>query len=169
MPVTDIASQTCSVARAIAVVGDAWTLMILRELFLGSHRYDALRTHTGMSPHLLSLRLRGLEQSGVIERRAYQQRPVRHEYRLTDKGLDLWGVMSALRSWGDRWERHGEAVPVRVRHRACGQPAGWKVVCASCDAPIGPREVEVELSPAARKARREQAERSGGLQTRTPG
>lgn len=169
MPVTDIGSQTCSVARAIAVVGDAWSLMILRELFLGSHRYDALRTHTGMSPHLLSLRLRSLEESGVIERRAYQQRPLRHEYRLTDKGLDLWGVMSALRTWGDRWERQGEALPVKARHRACGHAVGWKLVCASCDAPIGPRDVEIVLSPAARRARQEQAQRFGGLQTRARG
>lgn len=167
MAITDIGTQTCSVARSIAVVGDAWTLMILRELFLGSRRFDDLQTFTGASPHLVSLRMRALVDSGIVERRAYQQRPVRHEYRLTEKGLDLWPVITALRAWGDRWEKKSAAAPpAQVRHRRCGHIAEMKIVCSACSEPFGPREADVELSPAAQAARRGLAERGHSRQRR---
>src|SRR5688572_10462993 len=97
--------------------------MVVRELFLGSRRFDEFLAQTGISPHLLSVRLRELESAGIVERRAYQARPVRHDYRLTPKGVDLWGVVTALRDWGDRWGEWPHGAPVQVRHTACGHIA----------------------------------------------
>lgn len=155
MPLSDIATQTCSVARALAAVGDAWTLMVIRELFLGSRRFDEFQAHTGASPHLLSLRLRELEADGIVERQAYQQHPPRHEYRLTSKGVALWPVISALREWGDRWggRSPAERAPVRVLHRDCGGELHLQQVCGRCEVCVGPKDVDVKLSAAAREAR----------------
>lgn len=149
MGIPDIGKQTCSVAHAVGLVGDPWTLMILRELFLGSRRFDELQTYTGISPHLLSLRLRNLAAAGILERRAYQERPRRYEYRFTAKGLDLWPIVNALREWGDRWARWPKGPPLKVRHRQCGKIAALKAVCSACGEPVRPRDVELEMSPAA--------------------
>jgi DNA-binding HxlR family transcriptional regulator len=156
MPLSDIADQTCSVARALSVVGDAWTLMVVRELFLGSRRFDEFQTYTGASPHLLSQRLRALEASGVVERSAYQQRPLRHEYRLTEKGVSLWPLIVALREWGDRWEgaHRRETPPVRMTHRDCQGSIRARHVCEVCAAEVPPQEVKVVMSRAAVSARR---------------
>ncbi|HKY91343.1 MAG TPA: helix-turn-helix domain-containing protein [Nevskiaceae bacterium] len=153
MSLGDLSHQHCSVARSLLAVGDAWTLMIVRELFLGSRRFDEFLAQTGISPHLLSVRLRELEAARIVERRAYQARPVRHEYRLTPKGVDLWDVITALREWGDRWHEWPEGPPVKVRHTACGHVAHAKAVCTACGEPMAPREVEVVFSKHAREQR----------------
>ncbi|MDT0619211.1 helix-turn-helix domain-containing protein [Salinisphaera sp. P385] len=153
MAITDICKQHCSVAQAVHAVGDTWSLMVLRELFLGSRRFDDLQRFTGASPHLLSKRLRALGAEGIVERRPYQQHPVRHEYRLTDKGLDLWPVIAALRSWGDRWAAQAAEPPVTVRHRGCGAQVEPVPVCPDCGEPIGARDLALELSPQARAQR----------------
>lgn len=157
MPRSEIGHQSCPVARSIDVVGDPWTLMVLRELFLGSHRFDELEAQTGVSPHLLSLRMRKLQDAGIVERRAYQERPTRYEYQLTTKGLDLWPVIMALRAWGDRWHDWPEGKPVKLRHQGCGKRSEPKVVCGSCGEPMGPRDVSIEMSKPAASARRSRA------------
>lgn len=157
MPISDIGKQTCAVARGISVVGDSWTLMVLRELFLGSHRFDELEAQTGISPHLLSVRMRALVDADIVERRPYQQRPPRYEYRLTAKGLDLWPVIMALRAWGDRWHEWPEGKPVRLRHQACGKRSEPRLVCGACGEPMGPRDVTLEMSPSAAAERRRMA------------
>lgn len=153
MPLSTIGDQTCSVARAIAEVGDPWVLMIVRELFLGSRRFDEFLAYTSASPPLLTERLRALEGAGIVERTPYQERPPRYEYRLSEKGLALWPVISALREWGDYWHRDRGAVPLRLTHRACGQHAPMKLVCGACGEDVGPRDVDVKLSAAARRER----------------
>ena len=131
----DLAEQTCSIARAIAHVGDEWSLMILRELFLGSRRFDDFQRFTGMSTHLLSKRLRKLEQQNVIVRRPYSYRPVRNEYHLTKMGRDLWPVIIALKQWGDRWLVE-DPIPVQVQHQVCGQISKANMVCSECGEPF---------------------------------
>lgn len=153
MPRSEIGHQSCPVARSIDVVGDAWTLMVLRELFLGSRRFDDLQAQTGVSPHLLSLRMRKLHDAGVVERQAYQERPFRYEYQLTAKGLDLWPLIMALRSWGDRWHDWPEGKPVKLRHQACGKRSEPRIVCGSCGEAMGPRDVSIEVSKPAASAR----------------
>lgn len=157
MPRSEIGHQSCPVARSIDVVGDPWTLMVLRELFLGSHRFDELEAQTGVSPHLLSLRMRKLQDAGIVVRHAYQERPTRYEYQLTAKGLDLWPVIMALRAWGDRWHDWPEGKPVKLRHQGCGKRSEPKIVCSGCGEPMGPRDVSIEMSRPAATARRARA------------
>jgi len=156
----DVGNTVCPIARALAVVGDRWTVLILRELFLGATRFDDFQAQTGMSSHLLSARLKRLEEDGVIARRLYSERPPRHEYRLTDKGLDLYPLLLSLKSWGEKWggfEQGAEPALVIV-HRQCGHETGLKLSCPSCGEPFGPRDARVALGDdfaAERKARRD--------------
>ncbi len=158
MRIPDIATQNCSIAHAIGVVGDTWTLMVVRELFLGSRKFDELQLALGISPHLLSVRLRELVEAGAVERTEY--RGGRYEHTLTKKGLDLWPVMIALMDWADRWGEWPDGRPVHLRHTECGKLTKLKLRCSCCDAPIGPANTVFEGSPSAlaeRKARMEGA------------
>lgn len=155
----DVGDSVCPVARALAVLGDRWTLLIIRELFLGTRRFDAFQAQTGMSPHLLSTRLKRLEDAGVVERRPYQNRPRRYEYRLTPKGEDLHGVVLALRAWGLRWcDLDAEDEPaIRLIHKDCGAEIGSGSTCPQCGGPLDARRVRVMFSDAfvaEREARR---------------
>jgi DNA-binding HxlR family transcriptional regulator len=142
----DIERLTCSVARTIGVVGERWTLLLLRELFLGSRRFEALQAHTGMSSRALSDRLQRLERLGVVARTAYQDRPPRHEYRFTGKGLDLYPVIVSMTRWGDRWARpKGESRPARLVHKDCGQAFEPALTCAACGRTAAARDVRVEI------------------------
>lgn len=155
----DIAESVCPIARSLAVLGDRWTMLIVRELFLGTRRFDVFQAQTGVSPHLLSARLKRLEDDGVVERRRYQQRPPRYEYRLTAKGKDLLGVVLALRAWGLQWCGLDPAAEpaVKLYHRACGSEIGATTLCPGCGEPLHPHDITARLSDtfaAERDARR---------------
>src|SRR3954463_2348161 len=94
--------QNCSVARALEVLGDRWTLLVIRDAFLGVRRFDDFQRRLGIARNVLADRLARLTDEGMLERVAYQERPVRHEYRLTEKGIDLWPVVVSLLQWGDK-------------------------------------------------------------------
>lgn len=143
---SDLFRTTCTVARTIEIVGDAWALMILREMFLGSRRFEELQRHTGASPLLLTRRLRRFEAEGIVERRPYAERPPRHEYRLTPKGRDLWPVIIALKGWGDRWLDPAGTLPFDLRHTGCGQRTWPILVCSSCGDPIDATTARADLS-----------------------
>ena len=113
----------CPIAKALAVVGDRWTLLLMRDLANKVNRFDELQASTGMSTHLLSVRLKRLEADGVIERRAYCQKPLRCEYHLTTKGEDLAPVLSQLKAWGNKW---GDCSP--------GQDASRQISPKDCSA-----------------------------------
>lgn len=123
----------CSIQRALSVVGEKWTIPVLREAFNGVRRFDQIRDHTGMSDAVLSDRLRTLVAAGVLEAKPYREpgRRTRHEYRLTEKGHDLYPVIIALLQWGDRYcaDRAGPAVI--VAHEGCGEPVEAVVECAA--------------------------------------
>jgi DNA-binding HxlR family transcriptional regulator len=142
---SDLQSQTCTIARAVAQTGDEWTLLIVREMFLRTRRFDDFLRLTGMSSHLLSQRLKKLEAQGVIRRKAYSERPPRYEYHLTEKGRDLWAVIIALKQWGDRWLRT-EDTPVEIMHKTCGQVVAPHMTCSDCGEPIGAHDAEAVLS-----------------------
>ena len=127
---SDLSRVECSIARSVEIVGDAWTLMILREMFLGSRRFDDLQRYTGASPHLLSTRLKRLETEGVVTRRAYSDRPPRREYRLTGKGRELWPVVVALKTWGDKWLDRAQEIPVTLTHATCGRVTTPQMICS---------------------------------------
>jgi len=135
--------QTCSIARTLELVGERWTLLILRDAFLGVRRFDEFQRRLGVARNVLNTRLQRLVDEGLLERRLYQDRPPRHEYRLTEKGLELWPALVALMHWGDRHLSGDEGPPAALVHRGCGGAMTGRRTCAACDTELGPRDVEV--------------------------
>ena len=142
-----VGDMPCSVARSLAVLGDRWTLLIIRSVFLRVRRYADLQAATGCPKHVLSTRLKRLVDDGVLEKVRYQDAPPRFEYRLTAKGLDLYPVIQMLVAWGDRWLDGGRGAPLLYRHKACGQLFTPQVCCSACGVPITARDVQVEAGP----------------------
>ena len=124
-------SSTCSIAATLEAVGDRWTLLILRDLFRGVHRFEALHRDLGIARNLLTDRLNRLVELGIAQRLPYQDRPVRCEYRLTTKGADLSPALVALMRWGDRWYA-ASGPPIVLVHDACQTPLEQAVTCPSC-------------------------------------
>ncbi len=141
--------QICSVAGALEVLGERWTMLIIRDAFLGVRRFDDFCRRLGISRGVLTARLEWLCDEGILERRRYQERPARFEYRLTEKGRDLWPVLMALMQWGDRYEAE-RGPPRRVFHRDCGGEVTERLTCARCDAELTVRDVDTQPGPGAR-------------------
>lgn len=134
-------SQTCSVAGSLELIGERWTLLVVRDAFMGVRRFEDFQRRTGAARNVLSARLNLLVDEGIFRRVAYQEHPLRYEYRLTDKGLDLWPVIVSLLQWGDRHIYPGRA-PVLLVHRNCGGAVSSHRLCETCGAKLGPRDVE---------------------------
>ncbi|MFO1327889.1 MAG: helix-turn-helix domain-containing protein [Rubrivivax sp.] len=165
--------RLCPVSRAAAQLVDAWTFVILRELFLGNRRFEGLRVASGMSPRSLTLRLARLLEHGIVDKQPCRYAPAFEEYRLTEKGLDLWPVMVLLRQWGDRWAgpwgRGGP--PLKLLHRGRGHALHAVLACAGCGEPVDARSAEVQATPAALRERQAFAAAQGAprvRQRRTP-
>lgn len=135
--------RECSVARTLEVVGEKWTLLVVRELLWGNRRFDGIVARTGGSRDILAARLRKLEQHGLVERVPYQERPVRYEYRLTDVGASLQPVVNVLREWGDEHLVGPDGPPVVFRH-SCGARLHAVVVCAACGEPVSSDDLTVD-------------------------
>jgi DNA-binding HxlR family transcriptional regulator len=144
--------QVCSIARALEVLGDRWTILVIRDAFMGVRRFEDFQRRLGVARNVLSERLARLVDEGVLERRRYQERPERFEYRLTQKGLDLWPVTMALLQWGDRHYVGERGRPRIVRHRDCGGEVTGHLTCSRCGAELGPGDVVAEPGPGARAA-----------------
>lgn len=137
----------CSIARTADLLGDAWTILVLRELFYGETRFDGFVRSLGIARNTLTDRLSRLTAARLVERRAYQTDPVRHDYRLTDKGNDFFGVLAALNAWGDRWLSHDDGAPVLMRHESCAHDLHASVVCSVCGEPVRHEDVTVRPGP----------------------
>ncbi|NQD91654.1 helix-turn-helix transcriptional regulator [Pseudomonas sp. CrR25] len=144
----DLDQQPCSLARTLSVVGDRWTLLVLRESFLGIRRFDEFEKRLGITRHVLAERLKKLVEAALLAKAAYQQRPLREEYCLTAKGLDLYPAVLALVNWGDRHMSGAEGPPIRHVHRHCGQRMHGVLVCSECGEPLEPQQVLLEEAPA---------------------
>ncbi len=138
--------MNCSVAQALEVVGEWWTMLIIRDSFLGITRFDDFQRRLGISRNILSDRLDHLVDKGVLTRVPYQQHPVRYDYRLTEKGRDLWLVLTAMREWGDRWEAE-EGPPLEIEHRGCGHLTTVVATCSSCGETVDARSVRARPGP----------------------
>lgn len=124
----------CPVAHATGLMGDRWSILIIRELLLGQGRFQDMQAQTGATSQMLAVRLKRLEANGLVERHAYNERPPRHEYRLTAKGRELMPVILALRAWGEQWcKPEGERPATRMFHRACDTELRLDGYCPSCD------------------------------------
>lgn len=154
-----LAERPCPVARASAQLVDAWSFVILRELYLGNRRFEGLRQHTGMSPRSLALRLAWLVEQRILEKAVCQDAPAFQEYRLTPKGLDLWPVMVMLRQWGERWGGARGAPTSTLMHRGRGHALVPVIHCGTCGERVDARSSEV-LPTAA--GLRERAAAAGG-------
>jgi DNA-binding HxlR family transcriptional regulator len=142
MRASELADLNCSVARPAAVLGDRWTLMILRQAFNGIKRFEDFQQTLGISRSLLSERLARLVEAGVLRREPYKDEVrTRDRYRLTEMGLDLYPVLMALREWGDRYLAE-DGPPVRVRHADCGGEPKLELRCSKCGEEVGARDAE---------------------------
>lgn len=142
----ELSSERCSLARALAVVGDRWTLLVLREAFLKVRRFEDFQTRLSIARRVLTERLAGLVADGVLEKVAYQQRPLRHEYRLTEKGLALYPVILSLVHWGDAHLGDADGPPVIHRHKACGHDFSSVLTCSECGEALDARDVEARVA-----------------------
>ena len=126
----DATPRACSIAAALTILGEKWSLLVVRELSLGVNRFDDIQRNTGAPRDILSNRLRRLEDTGVLERRPYQERPLRHSYHLTESGNELRPILLTLSQWGEKWTPQvnigdfvhtcGEIVDVQHTCKACG-------------------------------------------------
>ncbi len=148
----DLDREACSVARTLSVIGDRWTLLVLRECFLGTRRFEEFEARLRIARHVLADRLKKLTEADVLSKSAYQERPRREEYRLTEKGRDLYPVMVTLAQWGDKYMA-GDAGPPLLRvHKPCGHVTEGVLTCSECGEPIAAHDVSVKLGPGAEEA-----------------
>jgi DNA-binding HxlR family transcriptional regulator len=146
---TSFREMNCSVAQCLEVVGEWWSMLIVRDLFLGITRFEDFHQRLGISRNILNQRLEHLVEHGVVDRVAYCEHPVRYDYRLTDKGKDLWGVLTAMRQWGDRWAAPAGA-PLELVHTGCGQVAHVVGACSACAEPVSRRDMRAVSGPGKR-------------------
>jgi DNA-binding HxlR family transcriptional regulator len=142
-------TQVCSIAGALGVVGERWSLLIVRNVFLGLRRFDEIQENLGIARNVLQTRLTRLLDAGVLEKRLYQERPPRHEYRLTEKGLDLWPTIVALMQWGDRYAVPAGGPVVLLEHRGCGGAVDAHRVCEKCGVKLSVRDAHAIPGPGA--------------------
>src|SRR3954447_16531689 len=132
----DYDTQTCSIARALEVVGERWSLLIVRSVFLGVRRFDDLLEDLGITRSVLTARLARLVDEGLLERVPYQERPTRYEYFATPKGRDLWPVLTHLMQWGDAYYPDPAGPPRIAEHRGCGGRADAHPHSDRCGEPL---------------------------------
>jgi len=143
---TSFRDMNCSIAQCLEVVGEWWSMLIVRDAVLGVTRFEDFHTRLGISRNVLNQRLTDLVASGVLERVAYSEHPPRFDYRLTAKGRDLWPVLTAMRQWGDRWAAP-DGPPVEVVHRGCGRVTELVTVCGTCGEPVGASDLRSVPGP----------------------
>ena len=149
----------CPVALAQKIVGDRWTVLVLRELFLGNHRFEEIQAQIQATPQMLAGRLKKLESDGMIERRPYNTRPLRNEYYLTEMGIGFYPVLLAFRAWGETWcKSRKQEVAIRYTHVPCGKDPGLGPMCQECGKEMRREELSAALSKSFAAERRERKE-----------
>jgi len=164
----DYPTQFCSVASTLEVVGERWTLLIIRDIFLGIRRFEDLQRHLGVARNILQGRLERLVEEGILVKRPYQDRPPRSEYRLTEKGADLWPVLVAMLQWGDRHALEGDERPMILQHRGCGGELDDRRRCLTCGADVTVTEAVALRTGARRPNGDDHGAASGAATAATP-
>jgi DNA-binding HxlR family transcriptional regulator len=142
----NLAAQPCSLARTLQIVGEWWSLLVLRDVCFGWNRFDEIHEHLGVARNILKARLDTLLDQGMVERRLYQDRPDRYEYVPTAKALDFVPALLALVAWGDRWTAT-DGPPVLFTHRPCGHDTVATVVCSECAARLDRQDLDFRMGP----------------------
>jgi len=153
----DLKDEPCSVARTLSVIGDRWTLMILRDCFMGLRRFEHFEASLGITRHVLADRLKKLVDEGVLKKVPYGEAPVREEYRLTERGFELYPVVLSIVQWGDKHMADERGAPIVRRHEKCGNIVQGKMLCSDCGEELDARELTVEIGPGFVKAKENQA------------
>jgi DNA-binding HxlR family transcriptional regulator len=144
---TDTSGWPCNIARSANVLADLWNVLLIREACLGTRRFEDFQRGLGIGRNILTVRLNLLVEEGILDRVEYQSKPVRHEYRLTDKGRDAYTVLAAMAAWGERWLAGTDGSPVLLHHTRCDHDMQAVVVCSECREPIDVREVRARPGP----------------------
>jgi DNA-binding HxlR family transcriptional regulator len=144
---TSFANWPCSIARAMDLLGDWWTPLVLREAFYGIQRFDDFQAGLNIARNTLADRLRTLVTEGLMEKKPYQTDPVRYDYVLTQKGRDFFPVLVALQRWGDRWLADEAGPPIVLHHERCGHDGEAEVVCSSCGEPMTSADTSMRIGP----------------------
>lgn len=147
MHLTRLDDWNCSIARTLDVVGEWWTMLILRDAFRGVRRFDEFQSSLGLARSVLTARLRRLTDEGILTRQRYTDHPPRYEYLLTEKGRDLFPLISAMLRWGDTWAANPAGPPVVLVHDTCGSVTQPILTCPNCQGEITPGNVRSELGP----------------------
>jgi len=155
-----LADENCSIARSLAVVGDRWTLLILRDAFLRVRRFEEFEKSLKIARRVLAERLALLVEEGILAKIPYQERPTRHEYKLTEKGLELFPVIVSLVHWGDKHYSAKAGPPLLHRHQSCGHDFRSVLTCSECGEKLSPREVTVRPGPGAIPASRNRSRKA---------
>ena len=146
----DYPGLDCSVAKALEVIGERWSLLIVRDILNGNRRFGELQQSLGIARNVLSARLQRLVDEEILERRAYQESPPRYEYFLTQKGLDLWPALIALLNWGDRYSPSPEGPRRLIVHKECGGTVSERGICESCGKLLTARDAKQVPGPGAK-------------------
>jgi DNA-binding HxlR family transcriptional regulator len=149
----DYPGQACSIAKSLEVIGERWSLLIVRDVMNGNRRFGELQTSLGIARNVLSARLQRLVDEDILERRAYQESPPRHEYFLTEKGLDLWPALIALLHWGDRYSTGPEGPTKVIVHKECGGEVSERGICERCGELLTARDARQIAGPGMKAAR----------------
>jgi DNA-binding HxlR family transcriptional regulator len=134
----DWTRENCAVGNTLAVIGERWTLLVLREAFLGVRRFEQIQRNTGIARNILSDRLNTLVLQGILRKELYQERPERYEYRLTERGLDLYPVLLTIMDWG---AKHSGGSAMRLTHKQCGATVMPRLACPECGEQVAARDM----------------------------
>lgn len=145
---TDFSEMACSIARTLDVIGEPWSPLVLRDVYVGLTRFDQIQADLGISRKVLTERLNHLADHGVLERRPYDRRP-RYEYTLTEKGTELVDLLMVMVRWGDKWLAGEAGPPVLYRHHSCGQISQVDLRCTNCGESMHAGDVEILPGPGA--------------------
>ena len=149
---SELGDQPCSFSRTLSVIGDRWSLMILRDCFMKVRRFEDFQDRLGIGRPILAERLKKLVANFILTKVAYQEGPTRYEYRLTQKGLDLYPVVMAIVHWGDIHMADRKGRPLLHQHLTCGHSFDPVTICSECNAELSARDVRILPGPGARAA-----------------
>lgn len=144
---TNTSDWPCTIARSVDLLGEGWTLLVLRQAYLGTRRFEDFQRALGIGRNILTLRLNRLVDAGLFVRVPYQDRPVRHEYRLTEKGRDVYPILVAMAAFGDKWLVGPEGTPLVLHHTVCDHDMHAVVTCSECAGAIDVRDVTATYGP----------------------